>query len=139
MHNSQDLYVAAHDADTTFTLAMHHLLLAAALFDRLTPEEFADVQERAVAPGEIRRLLAAVSGQMQTDAWLRDLKQQAAEEMTQFLENDLAAQPVWDRYETMIRERLAAEGESEDTIEMENGDMAAVVQEYRDGGPVAPA
>jgi hypothetical protein len=128
----QDLHIGEQDVDTTFLLALHHLHLAAALFERFSPEEFAEAKTRSAVPGAVEGMLAAVTAQMELEAWLRDYKISACWEMAAYADNDPAIEPIWDRHAEAIRERLTMAGHSEEDVRDELGDMASVLHGVRE-------
>lgn len=119
------------DADETFFLAVHHLRLAMSMFDRFRPEEFAEALSRASIPIEAELLVSTISEQMELEAWLRDWKVQAAEEMYVYADDDPKIEPIWEKYEKALRERLSEAGQSECSILDELGDMATVLEVVR--------
>lgn len=130
----QEISLEPHDADTTFFLAMHHLELAAALFERFRPEEFAAARERAIAPPDaVKAMLASVVSEMELEAWLSEAKTSAAREMLHLADDDPLIDPIWERHADVIRTRLSAAGRTEDEVRDELGDMASVLHEMREG------
>ncbi len=123
------------DVHSTFIYAVHHLKLAAAMFEQLSPHEF-DAAKAIVRPGDltdtVASLLAVISTEMETSAWLQSWKKKGAIEMASFADDDPDLDRIWDRYEVEIRKRLSAVGESEEGIDMELGDMGSMLREYRE-------
>jgi hypothetical protein len=130
----QDLDIGQPDGHSTMHLAVHHLQLAAAMFDRFPPEIYLSVLgvHAADIPQSVKGMLAAVTAQMELQLWLRDWKANALEEMKAFTDDDPAIEPIWDRFAEQVRERLAGSGMSEEQIELELGDLVSVLREFRE-------
>ncbi|WIJ26606.1 hypothetical protein [Devosia sp. RR2S18] len=130
----KDLDIGQPDGHSTMHMAVHHLQLAAAMFDRFPPEMYLSVLHVHAAdiPQSVKGMLAAVTAQMELELWLRDWKVNALEEMKAFADDDPAMDSIRDRYAEKAREHLARSGMSEEQIASELGDLAAVLRELRE-------
>ena len=128
----QDLDIGQPDGHSTMHLAVHHLQLAAAMFERFPPEMYLSVLSVHIndIPESVKGMLAVVTAEMELEIWLRDWKERAGREIGAFSKDDPAITPIWDRYDAAMRERLTAAGWTEDQVKDELGDMASVVHEF---------
>lgn len=129
----QDLDIGQPDGHSTMHLAVHHLQLAAAMFERFPPEIYLAVLKVHAAdiPQSVKGMLAAVTAQMELEVWLREWKVKATEEMRGLQDDDPAIEPIWDRLLEEVRRHLEALGMREDQIANELGYLASVLRELR--------
>jgi len=130
----QDLNIGQPDGHSTMHLAVHHLQLAAAMFERFPPEIYLAVLKVHAAdiPQSVKGLLAAVTAQMEHEAWLREWKVKTTEEMKGLQDDDASIEAIWDRHLEEVRRHLGAIGMREDQIANELGDLASVLRELRE-------
>ena len=125
------------DSTNVFHKAIHHLHLAAVMFDALSPEQFEGIlgvlgSSLPDFPDGVQEMLAPITARMKTEAWLNDWKQEGAKEMLPVALDDPKGDEIWDRYAAEIRSRLSAAGYSEEIILDQIGDMGSVLHEMRD-------
>lgn len=127
-----DVDFGEKDPDRLFVLGIHHLRLAASIFEMFSPEEFAAALARASVPETVSGMMSALHAEKDLEGWLYDEQRNTAEELAKLDKGDEAgATAIWDRHEATLRARLWAAGYSEEQIQFEMGETAAMAQERR--------